>query len=698
MGGTGFGSYRQTIRNDGVLQSYTSAIDQSRQSYGLYVPASYANFPSHPVIFIGHGFSRDVQPSAAFSSYSKQFAEQNGVVLVNLYGRGNTFYDGIGEDDFTQVLTALRQAYAVDMTRLYFEGASMGATGAYRQGVRHPDLLAAVGGADGWGDYREWYSHWYGPTWDPTYVDLCRLPNLQMASCVDVAEGATWQHLFLIADTNDSTVWPWSTYNLHTRLTQLDDATPEIDYVHTLVTNNGGHCAGYDQAKLYPYFLSKTLTRNPTHVVVKTTRLKYGKQYWASIDRLLTANSFATLDVRVNRGKVLVTTSNVRQFTLAVTAIQVSFPVMSITINGRLSYFGRAIPVTMSAKLAADGQSTGAYSLTSPAHGRLKTAALEGPIGDAYTHPFTVVYGTSGDSVEQAQDLQEAQSFCNRWNSWMHAGITAHADSEILDDPTLSTGKNLILFGTEDSNLLLQALRGALPIVVAATGITIGNRHYSGTRYGAYFIFPNPTDAGTYVVVSHNTVPGSAEKDLEALPWYWPDYVIFDAQWPAQASIQASLNYLPDSFIEAGYFDGEWKLRRPDVALGVDAAHLVGVDQFDIRGKQAVRQVAGSGGAHYTCVVRNAGVDDDRYLLTATADSTGTVTIMDQATGANVTASVLSAAGLPVSCAAGATRVFDIIVVPTATLVAGAAHSAVFTVVSSADAVAADRVQAITTR
>jgi poly(3-hydroxybutyrate) depolymerase len=128
-----------------LLKSYVSPVDGSTQSYGLYVPTRYANFATHPVIFTGHGFSRTATPSASFSNTQTRFAENNGYLLVNLYGRGNTFYDGLGEDDFFQVLAALKRDYRIDESRIFFEGPSMGATGAYRLGIRYPDILAAVG-------------------------------------------------------------------------------------------------------------------------------------------------------------------------------------------------------------------------------------------------------------------------------------------------------------------------------------------------------------------------------------------------------------------------------------------------------------------------------------------------------------------------------------------------------------------------
>ncbi len=102
-------------------------------------------------------------------------------------------------------------------------------------------------------------------------------------------------------------------------------------------------------------------------------------------------------------------------------------------------------------------------------------------------------------------------------------------------------------------------------------GITVGEHTYFGTKYGAYFIYPNPLNRAHYVVISHRSVPGSSAKDLEALPWYWPDYVIFDTTRQPGACIQRKLAYLPDTFVDAGYFDAYWRLNavttHPDLPI-----------------------------------------------------------------------------------------------------------------------------------
>ena len=122
-------------------------IDGSSQPYGLYLPTPYVAATPHPVIFIAHGFGGSGPPIS--TARRCILPMPTACCWCNCQGRGNTFYDGVGEVDFYEVLADLRARYNIDLRRLYLEGASMGATGAYRMGIRHPDIFRR-GRRGGW--------------------------------------------------------------------------------------------------------------------------------------------------------------------------------------------------------------------------------------------------------------------------------------------------------------------------------------------------------------------------------------------------------------------------------------------------------------------------------------------------------------------------------------------------------------------
>ena len=141
---------------------------------------------------------------------------------------------------------------------------------------------------------------------------------------------------------------------------------------------------------------------------------------------------------------------------------------------------------------------------------------------------------------------------------------------------------NLILFGSVETNDLIRELAPQLPIVPTRDGVRIGHEQHRGA--GLFMIYPDPRTLDRYVVIMHRHFPWRV-KDLEALPWLLPDYVIFDPAAPLRRTAhnawealdaqlrngtireqdvpedERPLRYLPDGFIRAGFFDEDWKLR-----------------------------------------------------------------------------------------------------------------------------------------
>jgi hypothetical protein len=147
----------------------------------------------------------------------------------------------------------------------------------------------------------------------------------------------------------------------------------------------------------------------------------------------------------------------------------------------------------------------------------------------------------------------------------MHASISPVTDTSVTQDDIATS--NLILFGTADSNSVIGELNDLLPVRIWKDRIVAGAEEYRGGNYGLYMVFPNPLNPCKYVVISHGTIMGSYEKELEALPWYWPDYVVFNTSITPSNTVQPPLVYLPDAWVEAGFFDRCWRLDEDEDEL-----------------------------------------------------------------------------------------------------------------------------------
>ena len=132
-------------------RAYISDVDQTLDSYIIYVPHSFDPANKYPLLVLLHGYG----DSALFNPYSPanmellKSCEKKGVILVSPCGRQKLpirrgLYIDDAEIDVLQVMKLVMKYYPVDDTRVYLTGDSMGGFGSYWIGGRHPDLFAAV--------------------------------------------------------------------------------------------------------------------------------------------------------------------------------------------------------------------------------------------------------------------------------------------------------------------------------------------------------------------------------------------------------------------------------------------------------------------------------------------------------------------------------------------------------------------------
>ncbi len=171
-------------------EGYYSGIDGSYQPYVRYLPRAYKKGRSLPLLIYLHGYSPYLNlvnwqgiPASLIA-----LAEKKGYLIAAPFGRSNTDYQGIGEQDVLAVIREMKRRYGADGRRLILAGSSMGATGAWSLSARHPGLFAGALMISGRGDYYFWHQleRSQVPAWKQTLIDadfagsqvtnLCALP------------------------------------------------------------------------------------------------------------------------------------------------------------------------------------------------------------------------------------------------------------------------------------------------------------------------------------------------------------------------------------------------------------------------------------------------------------------------------------------------------------------------------------------
>jgi predicted esterase len=157
-------------------EGYYSAIDDSVQPFVRYLPSRYKRGTPMPLLIHLHGYNPDfnlVNWQAGIPSSLIDLAEREGFLIVMPFGRSNTDFQGIGEQDVLAVIEEMKRRYDVDDSRLILAGFSMGATGAWSLAARHPHLFAGAVMISGRGDYYFWHQLERNavPAWKRVLID-----------------------------------------------------------------------------------------------------------------------------------------------------------------------------------------------------------------------------------------------------------------------------------------------------------------------------------------------------------------------------------------------------------------------------------------------------------------------------------------------------------------------------------------------
>jgi len=220
---------------------------------------------------------------------------------------------------------------------------------------------------------------------------------------------------------------------------------------------------------------------------------------------------------------------------------------------------------------------------TAVARGFTKSPDICGPVGHAFLKPYVVCYGNAGSEADTRRHREEAEAFCSGWNGFVvHGpGLSARPEDELT---AADLDNNLVIYGTLETSRLLQRAHGLypFPVEVHREGVIVrdtltGVRDYRGRKFGAFLVYPNPMSAGrTYIVVcsgrfatkSDGSDRQGLEFDLEKLSWGYSDYVIFNTDLGDLPHVMNVNNKPPVTcyeagyFVEAGYFDRNWRLDR----------------------------------------------------------------------------------------------------------------------------------------
>lgn len=542
--------------------AYISAVDGSIQPYGVIVPKGYdANRPIRLDVVL-HGSTRPVGMSelrflARFDMGDGPESMPPDTPYIELHplGRVENCYRWAGEADVFEAIEDVCRRYKIDRDRIVLRGMSMGASGTWHLGLKHPDRFVALGPYCGYVD-----THKFSHSPFPHFVKVGQLPDqqelgLHMLDSIDYAANAGIVPAIACMGEKD--------VNFDAHVLMGEAMEREGLKMVNLVSPGTGHVIDpvtqAEQLRRIAEYSSKGLNHSPSELKFVTWTLKYGKAHWLQLQGLEKHYARAEFRAQVKDHVLeIAEPTNITRFKIVTS--QLPGDVKSL----RVGTLDLPLPATAgkvrSVVLSKDEDkkwSVASESNAVPQTG--KRPGLQGPIDDAFTSAFLCVRGTGtawNPAVQAYADASLAR-FSEEWHHYMRGALPIKDDTAVTEEDIRS--KNLILFGDPGSNSWIAKCLPKLPVSWSKEQLKWGDQAYPSSDHLPAFIAPNPLPAGAgrYIVInSGHTFRGIDFATINYLLFpRWGDWAVLKIDPERKATEPVT-----ETVLKSGFFNEEWKL------------------------------------------------------------------------------------------------------------------------------------------
>ena len=566
------GKHSWTEKKGPTARGYVSAVDGSTQPFGVIVPASYD--PSRPMRLdvVLHGSTAPVGfAELRFIDRWDREAPAPAVDYIELQplGRVENCYRWAGETDVFEAIEAVARRYHIDRDRIVLRGMSMGASGTWHLGLKHPDYFVALGPYCGYVDTHRFSHLPYGH-----FVKVGPLPAhqeavLHMLDSVDYAANAgVVPEIACIGDKDQA-------FECHVLMGEAMKREG-LEMVN-LISHGTGHTIDpvthAEEMRRIAGYVEKGLDHAPRKLRFVTWTLKYNHCDWLEMLGLGEHYQRAELSAAAaDDGSV-----DLKE-PLNVTRFAIRWPGLW-RAGAKLRIGGADVPLEPA---SADTKQNVAYLLKSdkgwksvaPGDPRLqsgKRPGLQGPIDDAFTASFLCVRGTGKPWNQAVQDWSEAnlRRFAYEFPRYLRGDLRIKNDTEVT--PADMRESNLILFGDPGSNALIKKVLPQLPITWTQEKLVADGQSYASADYAPALVYPSPLPGAEKHYVVLNSGHTFHEKEFAAV-----NYLLFPRQgdWSVvQVGVGAGGKIpenpsepLAESVFRADFFNENWQFKSNPAA------------------------------------------------------------------------------------------------------------------------------------
>lgn len=540
-----------------VVRGFVSELDGTVQPYGLEIADSYSfENPSAvrcDVWFHGRGErSMELHFLTQRSRVAGQYPPENGIVL-HPYGRYSNAFKFAGEVDTLEALEHVRANYNIDSERISVRGFSMGGAGCWQFAVHYADQWFAANPGAGFSETPQFLKSFQGETLNPPWYEeklwlmydcdrvaanLLQVPTVAYSGEIDKQkQAADVMEAALRAQNIKLThvIGPQTAHKIHpVSKTEIQEKMDQLAI--------------------------RGRQRFPSTIDLTTFTLKYNRMNWLTIDGLREHWERSQVKASVDRKNSLaVDTENVTGFSVEFPAGHSPFDLretVTVTVDGqRVSAGQTQSDLSYQASFYLDG-STWKYGRPAQ-NGRLrKRHDLQGPIDDALMGAFLFV--TPSGTIENPKVREWVDAELNRavreWRRQMRGDVRLKRDTDITAD---DIGKyHLILWGTPESNKLIEKTHELLPIDWEYELIRVGDRSFTTADHIPVLISPNPLNPQKYIVYNSSFTYREYDylNNARQTPKL-PDWAIINLDTAPNAR-------WPGKIVDANFFDEYWQLKN----------------------------------------------------------------------------------------------------------------------------------------
>jgi Putative esterase len=532
--------------------SFFSKVDETDQPYAIYIPKNFDESKKYPLVVFLHGawsnhrlglrraFGQGniagtdfilpnrvvVETDLEATRYWPELKDVNYIVAAP-YARGTAGYQGIPEQDVYEMIDDIKSRFLIDEDRIYLTGLSMGGGGTIWLGLTRPDVWAAIAPCcpappDGSTDFSE---------------NACNLPV----------------HLFIgDKDFLYKTALEWKA--------KLEQVSPRFDYIEYPGIGHNSWEYAYKDGFIFDWFSQFRRDLFPQEVKFSTRWFKYDKAYWIRFGNL-TPGALAKIDAKFTAVNTIeITSSNLDAFTLSLAGHPMFNTAQKITI--RLD--GKSFSVKTSDGISFM-KSGGAWINRKYSPGLTsKQQGAEGPLYAAVSSNHVYVYGTKDNPSQEELAARRAQA--SSVADWTGMGGRIMVFPHVISDKEVRQSdyetSNLVLFGTKETNAIIDKFADKLPVHMKS----------DAKDYGLVYIFPLNNH---YVLVN------------SGLPWWTPAKQQTQPGMAFMGSKVQALNKFQDfilfketsdNIITQGAFDNNWILPA-DAAAAMKATGVITVKE-----------------------------------------------------------------------------------------------------------------------